>query len=88
VKVLIAAALIVTGQVAAPQVTQAQLNKLSDGCKAPRAWLRSKGDNEVRFRPSPNAKYQTVDCVLNRMKRSKLPMKLGFIGNEQYEPVK
>jgi hypothetical protein len=77
-----------TGQAAASHVTQSQLNKLSDVCKAPRAWLRSLGHGEVRFRPSKNAKYRTVDCVLNQMKRSKLPMKLGFIGNEQYELVK
>jgi len=88
VKTVIASVLLITGQVSGPQITQTKLDKLSDACKAPRAWLRSIGHDEVTFMPPMNARHRTANCVLNQIKRSKLPMKLGFIGNEQYEPVK
>jgi hypothetical protein len=65
------------------EMSQAQLNVMTDACKAPRKWLRHMGGDEVRFEPSPTGKYKTVNCVLKRLRASMAPMKLGFIGNEQ-----
>jgi biopolymer transport protein ExbD len=38
---------------------------------------------ELHFQPDPNARYEVVDRVLARIKRSNVS-KLGFVGNEQY----
>jgi hypothetical protein len=64
-------------------LTQSQLHVMTDACKEPRQWLSHLGGDEVRFRPSPTAKYEKVDCVLKRLRARIAPTKLGFIGNEQ-----
>jgi hypothetical protein len=63
-------------------ITQRKLDVMSDACGAPRKWLTHMGGNEVRFRPSRNGSLKRVDCVLNKMQSSRLPMTLGFVGNE------
>jgi hypothetical protein len=68
----------------AASVTQAKLDAMSDACRAPRTWLKHRGGEEVQFQPSPDAKYETVDCVLGKLKESLLPLKMGFVGNERY----
>ncbi len=55
---------------------------MTDVCRAPRGWLRHKGGNEVRFLPDPDAEYDKVDCVLKQLRESRIPMNLGFVGNE------
>jgi hypothetical protein len=78
-------ALAIQGAIAKSRVdlNQSQLNIMSDACKAPRQWLVHLGGEAIRFRPSPNAKYKRIDCVLKRLRASMAPKKLGFIGNEQ-----
>ncbi|MCC2975864.1 hypothetical protein LK533_04130 [Sphingomonas sp. PL-96] len=68
-----------TGQAA---LSQKQLDGMTDACRAPRGWLRHKGGDEIRFLPDPDAEYDKVDCVLKQLRESRIPMKLGFIGNE------
>ncbi|MBB3910448.1 hypothetical protein [Sphingomonas desiccabilis] len=63
-------------------LSQKQLDAMTDVCRAPRGWLRHKGGNEVRFLPDPDAEYDKVDCVLKQLRESRIPMNLGFVGNE------
>jgi hypothetical protein len=59
------------------------LHAMTNACHAPRSWLRTSSDGQVRFTPGPDAKFTKVDCVLKRLRASIAPMKLGFIGNEK-----
>jgi len=65
------------------EVSQSSLDAMSDACGAPRKWLTHQGGDEIRFSPSRRAKFEKVDCVLKRLRESMMPMKLGFVGNEQ-----
>ncbi|MGK6356991.1 hypothetical protein ACMGDH_17390 [Sphingomonas sp. DT-207] len=65
------------------EVTQAQLDAMSDTCRTPQKWLKHLGGEQVQFQPSPKAKYEQVDCVLKQLRESAVPMKLGFVGNEE-----
>ncbi len=65
------------------EVTQAKLDVMSDACRAPRKWLKHLGGEEIAFQPSPRAKFDKVDCLLKQLRESMIPMKLGFVGNEQ-----
>jgi hypothetical protein len=59
----------------------AQLERIATDCGLP-GTLKPVGTEDVRFRPSPSAKYERVDCVLNALKKTDMPMKMGFVGNE------
>ncbi|WP_066479488.1 MULTISPECIES: hypothetical protein [unclassified Sphingomonas] len=65
------------------EVTQTELDAMTDFCNAPRHWLRHLGGEEVAFQPSPEAEFEKVDCVLKRLRASIIPTKLGFVGNEE-----
>lgn len=65
------------------EVSQVKLDAMSDACGAPRKWLKHRGGDTVQFQPSQNAKFEKVDCVLKQLRMSLIPMKLGFVGNEQ-----
>ena len=62
----------------------ARLEKIAATCGLP-GTLRLVGPEDVRFRPSPSAKYERVDCVLNALRKTGLPMKTGFVANETYD---
>jgi hypothetical protein len=62
----------------------AQLQKIASTCGLP-GTLELVGTEDVRFRPSPSSKYERVDCVLKALKKTDIPMKMGFVGNEAYE---
>jgi hypothetical protein len=42
---------------------------------------------EIRLRPSPDTRYEVVDCALTRLKESGLlrHMPMGFVGNETHD---
>jgi len=40
---------------------------------------------ELHFQPDPRASYRCVDAVLEALRAANVS-KLGFIGNEQYDP--
>ncbi|WP_161626369.1 class II D-tagatose-bisphosphate aldolase, non-catalytic subunit [Sphingobium ummariense] len=63
-------------------VSQAMLDHFSADCGTPKKWLRHRGANTVQFQPSRRARYAQVDCLLQHLKDSKVPMNLGFVGNE------
>jgi hypothetical protein len=62
----------------------ARLEKIAATCGLP-GTLKLVGTEDVRFRPSPSAKYERVDCVLNALKKTDIPIKMGFVGNEAYD---
>jgi hypothetical protein len=59
------------------------LDRMSDACHAPRMWLRHRGHAQVQFQPSPEAEFETIECVLRMVNESRVPMELGFVGNGQ-----
>ena len=69
-------------QHATAKPSQQLLNRMTDACRAPNRWLRHQGGNEIRFFPDPDAEYDKVDCVLKQLRESRIPMNLGFVGNE------
>jgi hypothetical protein len=41
------------------------------------------GDDEIHFRPSPDDRYESVDCVLRKVRSAGLAVgNMGFVGNE------
>jgi hypothetical protein len=42
---------------------------ISRDCGIPRRWLRARPEGTVRFRPSPKARYEQVNCVVERLRR-------------------
>ena len=57
-----------------------KLQRIERACELSTGTLTASGD-EVHFAPSPNAKYENVDCALAKLRRGHI-QKLGFIGNE------
>lgn len=62
----------------------AQLERIAAKCGLP-GTLKLVGNDDVRFKPSTNARYERVDCVLTALKKTDMPMKMGFVGNEAYD---
>ncbi len=48
--------------------------------------MRLLGENELRFQPPADAKYESIDCALAELKKLKFPLKMGFVGNEAFAP--
>jgi len=57
-----------------------KLQRIEQACKLATGTLTAVGD-EVHFAPSPNEKYENVDCALAKLKRGRVE-KMGFVGNE------
>ena len=55
------------------------VHRIEQECKLLTGTLTAVGD-EVHFAPSPNEKYERVDCALAKLKKGHFE-KLGFIGN-------
>jgi len=55
--------------------------QIAKRCGTPREWVTVATEDEVRLRPSPEADYAKVDCILSQLRKEK-GIKLGFIGNE------
>ena len=66
------------------EMSQRQLDGISVKCGTPKRWLRRDGGS-VHLRPSRSAKYEKVDCLLAELRRG-YSGKIGFIGNEAYDP--
>jgi len=43
------------------------------------------GKDAVSLSFPPGEPYEKADCLIREFHNSKLPLKLGFIGNEAYE---
>ncbi len=81
-------ALVIAMQVATsgtPKTThpnQTLLDAMSAKCHTPKKWLRYAGGDEFRFKPPASAKYGKIECLLAQLRKSSVPMNLGFVGNE------
>ncbi len=60
------------------------LNSIADGCKLNRTAFELRAGDELNFRPDANARYESVDCALGRLKNVIGLSKIGFVGNEAY----
>lgn len=63
------------------RLSQRQINRIAAECRVPRSWMQRRSDGVLRVHVPPNARYQSVDCVLQRTRLQGPPM--GFIGNER-----
>ncbi|QNA84241.1 hypothetical protein G4G27_09775 [Sphingomonas sp. So64.6b] len=61
----------------------ASLNAISQKCGLPQSALTLEREDDIHFQPPPTARYESFDCALTELRKSKFP-KLGFVGNEQY----
>jgi hypothetical protein len=61
----------------------AVLNQIADRCGMPRSVWKLEGCDQVTIKLPPNSEYERVDCLLNEFHKAKLPLRLGFLGNEQ-----
>ena len=64
--------------------TQAVLDRIADRCRMPREVWKLRSEHQVTLQPSPDAPYEGVDCLLRELQKSKLPVRLGFVGNEAF----
>ncbi|MEA3009855.1 MAG: hypothetical protein QOJ91_1547 [Sphingomonadales bacterium] len=63
----------------------ARLGEISRKCGLPASVFKLIGTDELHIQPSPDEKYERLDCALIELKNANLPLKLGFVGNETYE---
>jgi hypothetical protein len=63
----------------------AQLAKIATNCGLPAEALKLKGVDDLHIRPPADAPYEKVDCLLTALKKTDMPVKMGFVGNETYE---
>jgi hypothetical protein len=64
---------------------QGEVERLLKLCRLPAGTLLLQGDNELRLQPPATARYESVDCLLRELKKSRLASKnLGFVGNEAF----
>jgi hypothetical protein len=64
----------------------AGLEAMGRKCGYPRSEWELVGTEDLHLRPDPNERYEVVDCMLKEIKTSDIPFKIGFVGNEAYEP--
>ena len=64
---------------------QGVLNEIADRCGLSRTTFDLRGDDELHFKPEPTAEYSKVDCGLRMIKKSGIPYKMGFVGNEAFD---
>ncbi|MDO7833777.1 hypothetical protein Q4610_01845 [Sphingobium sp. HBC34] len=81
---LIYSVVLFSGCAAKGELAQSQFDAIADKCGLPRSALKLHGKDELQFQPPQDAKYEAVDCTLTELKAIKLPMKMGFVGNELY----
>jgi hypothetical protein len=91
--ILVAAAALVAGCAKAPAPPRdvrgprlVELEAMGRKCGYPRSGWELVGTEDLHLRPDPNERYQVVDCMLGEIKKSDIPFKMGFVGNEAYEP--
>jgi hypothetical protein len=64
----------------------AELNKIARNCGLPPSIMSLEGTDELHIKPAPNESYAKVDCLFADLKKANLPLKMGFVGNEAYQP--
>lgn len=68
------------------QHDQQLLNEMAINCGLPEGTAEILAEGFVRLRVLPDAKFEAVDCLIERLRKSKFRTKLGFVGNEYYQP--
>jgi hypothetical protein len=66
------------------QQRQEILDRIADDCGMPHSSWNLLDKDHLTLRPEPNTPYEKVDCLLRGLDKSKLPVSLGFVGNEAY----
>jgi len=62
-----------------------RLARVEAQCGVKPGTLGLEADNRVTLMPSPNEKYEAIDCVFRELKKPEFAdIKLGFVGNEAY----
>jgi hypothetical protein len=61
---------------------QRVLDQIAKKCGLPPSTFKRIGKDELTLQLSPDARYESVDCALTELNKAKLPLKLGFVGNE------
>lgn len=46
--------------------------------------MKLHGKDELQLQPPRDVKYEAVECTFHEFKAIKLPLNLGFVGNELY----
>jgi hypothetical protein len=44
------------------------------------------GTDELRLRPDPNERFEAFECLYREIRKSRIPFRIGFVGNEAYAP--
>jgi hypothetical protein len=60
------------------------LKHIERQCGLPSGTIELIGTDDLHFKPAPDTPYAKVDCGLEKIKESRLPFRLGFVGNETY----
>jgi hypothetical protein len=63
----------------------AKLDDITRICRLPPSIFKLVGFEELHIQPSPDEDYERLDCALSELKKSGIPLKIGFVGNEAYE---
>jgi hypothetical protein len=63
-----------------------RLNAITSKCGLPSSALKLVGTKELHVQPPPDADYEKVECLLTELKKANLPVNIGFVGNEAYQP--
>jgi hypothetical protein len=63
---------------------QGQLRIIAETCGLPPRALRLEEGGRIRFRPSPDTRYEVVDCALAQLRERRLieHMPMAFVGSE------
>jgi hypothetical protein len=64
---------------------QAILNGMADRCRLPRSSWKLISESQVTLELAPGTNYEKTDCLLSELRKSKLPLNLGFVGREHYQ---
>jgi hypothetical protein len=70
--------------VASKADVRSQLDTIARECRLPPSVFELRSPDDLHFRPAPDARYEDVDCALTALKKARLPLKVGFVGNEAY----
>ncbi|WP_106639266.1 hypothetical protein [Allosphingosinicella vermicomposti] len=61
---------------------EARLVEITTTCGLPQGSLKLIGTDELHIKPPIDASYESVDCLLRKVKGTDLGLKMGFVGNE------
>jgi hypothetical protein len=73
--------------VSAIQQRQAELDRIADGCGAPRTNWKLLYEDHLTLQPAAYASNST-SCLISELGKSKIPVKLGFVAEPPPETPK